>query len=496
MDNRRRPLQEYFDAARGEPGITEQEVRRLAEGGSDGGAQRGSGRGGGKPWRSLVSFTIGGAVLITLAAWYLFATHAPEPGRAAEPRSIAGPARPQVAAIAGNGGMAPAAAPDSSRAAVTSAQPAIGRDVVAARTASTVQQSIHRENTMISIRDIRDAAMAIAVMSAATISAQAQQQPSTIALPHHDGTMIAHHEDQSPMMKQLHAELGQTVVDYWMPKLNDYKVRLDRMLTASDLDDLNRLRVRFNVLANTWLQSGKEGRQEFIEQEKEELTTIYKSVRAMADRYRPTADVLGQSVMEDIGAFFPAAIERVDGFSAAHRKEIDEAGKSDLIAKARDHMNQVAQILQQGQGKLALGMIYPAGIEPVLMLYDGTDLKTLLHHLEQLAMGKGASAMTSGAIAGYVLPDEKLLGGCVPNPASASAAITYNLSEPSSHTLLRLFNARGDLAGTYDQGAQPAGDHQVTMDLSALPAGTYLYHLTIETAKGERVASKTLQVVR
>jgi hypothetical protein len=468
----RRPLGHYFDAARSQQGISEREVRSLVA--MEAGNAKRSWRG--RSSKPLGLASVAGIIAVAVGAYLMW--HGSAPDGSAMRRL---PAMQAVTASAGSARDGAATEP---------ANPTAG---AATRTTNDYQHSIHREDRMISMRRLHGAALIAAVMGA---SVPVHAQSSSPVIPAHPQTVVDPHHEPSPMMKQLHAALGQTVVDYWTPKLNNYKVRIDKMLAPSDLDELNRLRVRFNVLANEWLRGDDETRHRFMEQEKEELTGIYNSVRQLADRYRPDADALGNTVLQDVTEFFPQIVQRMDDFTAAHREEIDNAGSGGMLAKARQHVNDVVDLVHQGQAKMIFKMIYPAGLEPILMLYDGTDLKTMLHHIEQLAMHKGVTSLSSDAIAGYALPDESLLSQSVPNPASTSAQVTYHLAEPSGATVLRLFNAKGDLAGTYDEGSQPAGDHVVTLDLSALPSGTYLYHLTLQTSNGERVVSKTLQVVR
>lgn len=498
MDNRRRPIREYFDAARAEPGISEAEVRELVRRRTEG---RLPGEGGSIP-RNRKLLLGGGAV----AALLVIALLLPPAGE--EGSQIAPPAARATSAQSLRQSTPDVGQAEKMQAGKTQAVEA-GGDKALASARNTVrnrksfaisnrQQQTHtteqQETMMISTPRVRSmTAAAVMMMGAASLSAQTHGSGPATVKPNHSTKQI-----HGALMKIVGNEMGKVAVEYWTPKLNTYKGRIDRMLTPADLEELNRLRVRFNVIANAFLHSGKEARKELITREKEELTAIYNSVKELAARYRSEGDALGVSVKEDIAGFFPVVVEQVNALASSHRQEIEAGGYSVMVDDLRGHLTEASMFVKQGPGKMALEVIYPIGIEPLLMLYDGTDLKTLLSQAERFfhGNGKGSSMFPTSAITGYMLPESSLLKQSVPNPASTTARIGYTLNEPSSRTLLRLFNAKGDLVGSYDQGSQPAGEKEATVDLSALPAGTYLYHLTIQTSKGEQVYSKTLQVVR
>jgi hypothetical protein len=83
------------------------------------------------------------------------------------------------------------------------------------------------------------------------------------------------------------------------------------------------------------------------------------------------------------------------------------------------------------------------------------------------------------------------LGQSVPNPASAMARIAYVLSEPSQ-VVLRLYDESGRELKLIERGMRPAGEHAVSVDVSAMASGVYHYRLQ---ANG-RTISRTLHVTR
>ncbi len=121
-----------------------------------------------------------------------------------------------------------------------------------------------------------------------------------------------------------------------------------------------------------------------------------------------------------------------------------------------------------------------------MLLYDGIDLQTLFQNAGPIAKPMN----------GITLPESSTLRQNFPNPASTSTTIVYSLTAPSSRTILSIYDARGELMASYDQGTRTAGEHTIAVDVSSLPVGSYLYHLSLRTESGERVYSKTMQVVR
>lgn len=301
------------------------------------------------------------------------------------------------------------------------------------------------------------------------------------------------------VIRDMQIELGTAVSDYWTSRLNDYKVRIDRALSPADLEELNRLRVRFSVLAVEWLGNEMGERSGTREERKEglnRLIDIYKSARTIAGRYRGDLDGVGTTVVDDLAEFLPEMNQRADNFMSAHRDEIDRTGYAKNLTKARTRTDEVATLLGSGQGRTGVRMLYTMTLEPVVMLYNGTDLQTLWRQVEQFSGGNGALTLSTDAIAGYKLPEATVLKPSAPNPASSVATIPYSLTEPSTQTLLRIYDAQGTLVASYDEGARPQGDHTVQVDVSGLAAGTYLYHLSVRTSSSDRVYSRTMQVVR
>lgn len=83
------------------------------------------------------------------------------------------------------------------------------------------------------------------------------------------------------------------------------------------------------------------------------------------------------------------------------------------------------------------------------------------------------------------------LDSSVPNPAGNYTTVSYHLGFQGV-TSLRLYNMLGKAVLTLVNEAQKPGNYIVSVDVSALPEGTYFYVLTA----GNRVKTKRLIVDR
>lgn len=366
----------------------------------------------------------------------------------------------------------------------------------------------------------------MATPAAATPRAGATGKPA--AAPKEVGEDSAANRQRDALANKFVEQFGKTLSDFWLNKINGYKRQIDAMLTPDDLSRLNRLRVRWslakggistmlgasasgNSLSLNFGISNKGAKHEEEEPEKQEkemeeggmkdidLTMMLPFIRQMmlqdtsesgqvlagairlSDQYRPGLDELRGNVMQDLSEFIDLMANHTAAFVVQHKGELskeDQVKVEDIQAKIAEGIGEIKK-----QEKL-LTAIYGAILEPVLMLYNGSDISGLI-----------SSAITE-PVAGVKLSENQTLKQSIPNPATGNVAINYTLTEPSQRTLLRVFDAAGNVVATSDQGSRPAGDHTVNLDVSNWGNGTYLYHLTTQTSNGERVFSKTMQVVK
>lgn len=308
-------------------------------------------------------------------------------------------------------------------------------------------------------------------------------------------------DDATPVQRQFVDELGTSLVQYWNPRFNNYKRTIDRTLSPSDLRELNELRVRWSILMNETrelmtddgadieMSLGGEDGQKFTE-----LIDIWTKTAMLAMNYRPGLDNLRENVLEDVGVFGGEVAGFMDRFAQEHRAELAGDEKGQELLSSKDEMLESVRNLKTvlKENEKDVREVYGFIIEPIIMLFNGGDMRDML----PLNMGMGqVSGVDAGAVAG-LLPQGTVLSQNAPNPASAATTIQYTLSEPSEATTLRVFSADGELVETVDLGARSAGPGSYNLDVSEYLNGSYLYHLTVMTSAGETVYSKVMQVVR
>lgn len=313
--------------------------------------------------------------------------------------------------------------------------------------------------------------------------------------------------DESAVLTQLKSEIGHMALDYWTDKLNQYKTTIDRTLSATDLKDLNRQRVRWGILvgdaidmragaaiespalAKTDADKDVQVEMELDEENMGKAGTaleIFGSTQLLANRYRSDFDNLKERVITDLGTFIDQIQKQTDQFIAAHRAEIEADATASEMLKKHDKMTETFDDLKSEEGQKNIAQIYAFAVEPIIMLYDGADLSQML----------GNSMGISKPVTGLDLPASSVLKQNFPNPASGTTTIAYTLPEPSDRTTLRVYDATGNVVRDLDQGTRPAGDNSVTVDVSDLASGSYLYHLTIHTSRGEQVFSRAMRIIR
>jgi len=315
--------------------------------------------------------------------------------------------------------------------------------------------------------------------------------------------------EMSPLAKAFASELAGAGLDFWSSRLNVYKTRIDRALNPCDLAELNRMRVFWSMFVETkaWESLLYNGNRLFgtgggesptgetpeesvssIDQTVDRISEVLETIfvaRSIARRYKPEMASLKNEMMTDLSSFADTIMQVKEAFGSAHRAEIeaDPDAREGFGKINREEMDQMIAGLRQDD---ELAVVAGLMIEPIVMLYNGQDFRRILTELDVLP----------SELKGIIVGTNSILGQSRPNPASSTVAIDYQLAEPTSGTVLKIFDVEGNMIGSYDQGARPTGSHTAEIDVAALPNGTYLYQLTVATAQGERVYSRTMQVQR
>ena len=314
-------------------------------------------------------------------------------------------------------------------------------------------------------------------------------------------------EDATPIQRQFIDELGGELTDYWNPKLNQYKQIIDRTLSPSDLEQLNRWRVRWSILMSDLVQkmnknsevndksSDKEIEFDFSDAKGEEfmeVMEIWMGTMSLAQGYRSSLDNVNEMVVEDVGGFTVEVADFIEEFATVHRAELqkDEKGK-ELLASDLEGLNDLREVGKKiKKDSKGFSEIYNFAIEPFIMLFNGGDIGEVLPFIS------GQTSSSELDIVAGLLPEGAVLQQNYPNPASSKTSIPFTLGETSSATTLHIYASDGSLVKDIDLGSFEAGEHSHEIDVADLSNGSYLYHLTILTEGGEMVYSKVMQVVR
>jgi len=305
--------------------------------------------------------------------------------------------------------------------------------------------------------------------------------------------------EQIELRSRIASTLGRQAIDYWVPKLNTYREQIDRTLSPTDLATLRRLRVRWAILIDEGIKDLTEKEENGTSRKRaergsevtsmQEIMEIFMAAKEIAGRYRPQMDALGERLVGDVGGFGEEMRRNVDEFAHSNRVMLEADPEIGSQMLNGSQMDTIAASLRSEKTKSSIRSAYPMILEPIIMLFDGGELLSMI---QRAVPGMNIAKATGGV----ELPASSALRQNFPNPASGETTIPFVLNEPATAVTLRLYNGQGDAVRTVEIGGMAAGEQTQTIDVAGLPAGSYLYHLTMTGASGTRVHSKAMQVVR
>jgi hypothetical protein len=217
-----------------------------------------------------------------------------------------------------------------------------------------------------------------------------------------------------------------------------------------------------------------------IQMDPSESSQIMVTTWGIAERNRAELDGLKATIMNDLKEFGNIVAATMKEYAAANSEKMPD-GFQEQIA---DKSSRIDEMLEDGPVAEVIGSLYETLAEPMILLYNGSDISPVL-----------TSAILQ-PVTGQAMATSSRLKQSFPNPARDEATIAFELDEPSAATTLRLFDATGSEIRHIDLGARQVGENSTTLDVADLAAGTYLYHLTISTGNGEQVFSKKMEIVR
>jgi hypothetical protein len=200
----------------------------------------------------------------------------------------------------------------------------------------------------------------------------------------------------------------------------------------------------------------------------------------MARRYRSNLDNVTEQVFTDLRTFSDTLRTILTSFETSNASDI---AKVPDVRERLENKIDLDELTEMMPYPSAMRYFYVTRIEPWLLLYDGSGLSNFFSPMTK--------SVSMGAIPAVSLSEQNS-----PNPASQSTSIVITLPEASSATSIRVFNAQGEEVMKLEQGALDAGNHAVAVDVSNLPAGSYLYQVSAQLPAGEKMSSRVMQVVQ
>ena len=198
-----------------------------------------------------------------------------------------------------------------------------------------------------------------------------------------------------------------------------------------------------------------------------------------------------RSAMEELRARYDADVERYHEairisareFYRKHREAVN--GDEMAVRRMLISLDRSPDDRYIGDQPPPMAFLYSPPLEAALLLYNGQDLRDLML-VEDL--------MLVSSVGFEKLPPSSTLGENSPSPASARTIIPYTLAAPARQVVLQVVDTRGTVVATFDQGARDRGEHRIDIDVTTLPAGTYLYELRVTNDSGERLYSRSMSV--
>ncbi len=212
-------------------------------------------------------------------------------------------------------------------------------------------------------------------------------------------------------------------------------------------------------------------------QEMSELPAIAKW---LARSYRPGLDNLADVVVADLGRFADTLDTFTERFCTEHAADIARVpGLREELVDMADSK----EIHEAVRYPRSFKKMYLSRTESFVLLYNGAGLAKIM-------------GVATGKEAPVAMPESSMLAQNTPNPATTVTSVSYTLPAASTATTVRVFDANGEIVLERNEGALPAGAHQIQLNVEDLRSGWYLYQLSATLPTGETICSKVMHVTR
>jgi len=288
-------------------------------------------------------------------------------------------------------------------------------------------------------------------------------------------------------LKELFKDVRNWAQNNVIPKMKEWKGKLDNAMSTEDLRALNALRAQATRLKGAAKKLVAEVRAARLAKDaqklrelgakgkllKEKRNEMLKNLKPLALKYKSTLQELGKEAKPLGKGWREESKKMVKEWYDAHKNDFGP-GFRKLFAKAVQRLRRMNGLDEDLKAKIAAAKF---------MLWDGKDLPEVSQMLDD------PSSDSNGA--NSAVPDGYSLGSNYPNPFNPSTTISFTIAQPE-HVSLTVYDALGREVAKVVDADLGAGTHTASFDGRNLASGMYVYRIQA----GSFLAEKKMQLVK
>lgn len=288
-------------------------------------------------------------------------------------------------------------------------------------------------------------------------------------------------------LRELYKEVRDWAQSNVIPKMKEWKAKLDNAMTPEDLQALNKLRDEAAqmkkkakritaAIAKAWRNNNFGDVRMYaakLKELKKGRDDLLKDLKPLGVKYKGTLEEIGGEA-KPYGKEWKEEFKKiVKGWYEAHKNDLS-VGFKRVLAKAVDRLKLLAGMDETLKAKLAAARF---------MLWDGQDLPEVSELLND--------ENPDSEEANTTMPEGYVLESNYPNPFNPSTTISFEIPQ-AEHVSLVVYDVLGKEVATLIDLDLGAGSHSVVFDAKNLASGTYIYRIRA----GDFVQEKKMQLVK
>ena len=272
-----------------------------------------------------------------------------------------------------------------------------------------------------------------------------------------------------------------------IPKMREWKGKLDNALSPEDLQSLDALRAQATRLKGAGKKLVAEVRVARLAKDaqklrdlkakgkllKEKRNEMLKNLKPLAMKYKSTLQELGKEAKPLGKEWRGESKKMVKEWYESHKGDFG-AGFKRAFARAVQRLKRLSGLDEDLKAKIAAARF---------MLWDGKDLPEVSQMLDD--------QKTDPDAVNSAVPDGYSLDSNFPNPFNPSTKISFTIGQPE-HVLLTVYDALGREVAKLVDADLGAGAHSATFDGKGLASGVYVYRIQA----GDFLAEKKMQLLK